>query len=429
VIVRKRISNLNEPLAYGIAFFAFLCALTLSYLQGIETTRYPDAPLFIEQASGILKGWESMKLNSLIFLSPLGFTSTLALSFFLSQSSSLILFKIILAIIHGLSTFLVASIGKSIGMPKKFWFLAAFCFSLDPFILISALDIQVETLVTFLVLWWGYLLILKPKSYFQQNLQAIGFGVSGFFAVSIRPNILIPFSLLALMMFYSWRSKPFGKILITKSLLSFFSPLIIFEILISKLYGGFVFLAANGGLNTVLTCREQFLSQYTGLISRATNVEINQTYYAQLQQIKESILLQNPGISFSDLNREYLSLGVETCFQDPGKSAVVLVVKSIALWRPFTVIGAYGITISLLSLLIWLPLSFATIWFLVRKHSNRNASEVSKYFLILAIGFTVSLIPSSTQIRHRVAFVEPYYWLFGVYALFILLPKIRKARD
>jgi uncharacterized membrane protein len=420
--------RIKVPIAIWIGLFAFFLVLFLNYLQGIDTTRYPDAPLFIDQALGILNGWDFMKSNSLLFLSPLGFTSTLAGSFYISQSTSILLFKVLLAATHGLSTYLVAIIGKSMGMSRRFWLLAAFCFSLDPFLLVSAIDIQVETFVTFFVLFWGYLFMVEAKNHYQLYFQTIAFGLSGFIAITFRPNILIPFALLTIFLFYSWRRETFRWKLIANTLLSFLTPLAIFEVIISKLYGGFVFLAANGGLNTVLTCKAQFLSQYTGLISSVTNREVNRTYYAELQAIKSDILLQNPNISFSDFNQEYLKIGLDTCFENPIQSGFVVLVKSIALWRPFTVIGAYGISISLLSLLIWLPLSLATIWVLIRKNSLKGVRIMSKYFVILAVGFTISLVPSSTQIRHRVAFAEPFYWLFGVYALSITMIHLKNRK-
>ena len=427
--IKAKSTQLKVPIGIYIGILASVWVLFLSFYQGIETTRYPDAPLFIEQANGILQGWDFVKSNALVFLSPLGFTSTIALSFYISQSTSLLLFKVILALTHGLSAFLVAGIGKSMGMSKRFWVIAALCFSLDPFICISALDIQVETFVTFLVLLWAYLFLAEPKNRYQANLQAISFGVSGFYGVTIRPNILIPFILLSVLFFHSWQGAKFQRMRTTKSLLFFFAPLVAFEIMITKLYGGFVFLAANGGLNTVLTCKSIFLSQYTGLISKTTNVEVNRTYYSQLQALKEEILFQNPNLSFSGLNREYLKVGIETCLQNPPESLFILLVKSIALWRPFTVIGAYGISISLLSLLVWLPLSLATIWVLMQKQSRANVCKVNKFFIVLAVGFTISLIPSSTQIRHRVAFAEPFFWLFGLYAFSIVLTQIRKKNS
>ena len=415
------------PFAMGVLGAG--AALILTYIRGFENTHYPDAPLFISQAESILRGWNYMTLHPLVFEAPLGFPVLISSTFLINGGTSLALFKIFLSLCHGISTFLVASIGIRMGLPRLFWILAALFFSLDPFMLSAATDIQVEPLVTLIVLFWAYLFLLPSENSKRYILQIICFPISGFIAITFRPNILIPFLLLSILMFRSWFTNHLSRSLMLTSISIFFSLLTVYEVFLSRLYGGFVFLAANGGLNTVLTCRDQFLSQYLGFISTKQNSQINHSYYAYLQNLRKDLIARQPNISFSQLNHEYLSTGLATCLENPIKSSYVLIVKSIALWRPYTVFGAYGTKVALISLFIWLPLTLATVWYLTRSNLTMPNRILRNYFLILSIGFTISLIPSSTQIRHRVAFVEPFYWLFAAYMLGILFSHWRKSRS
>ena len=127
---------------------------------------------------------------------------------------------------------------------------------------------------------------------------------------------------------------------------------------------------------------------------------------------------------------ELTSIVLDTCLANPLNSIWVLLVKAFALWRPFTVFGAYGIEVFIFSLLLWVPLTLATIWFLLQKEMSPKCILLKKYFIVISIGFTLSLLLTPTQIRHRVAFAEPFYWLFFLYFLqHIVSTKGKSRRD
>ena len=403
------------PLGLGItgAVFCFI----LTNIRGLESSNYPDAVLFINQAKVITRGWAYMLQDPLIFTSPLGFSGLLSTTLLLSGGSSLAYFKLFLSICHGLSTFLVAQIGIRMGLPRLFWAGAALLFSLDPFVLFAATDIQVESLVTLIVLFWAYLFLIPSENHKATIMQAVSFSFSGFIAVTIRPNILIPFILLSIFLFRIWFTRAPKWSLYATAISIFFGFLTLYEIFLTKLYGGFVFLSTNGGLNALLACRKQFLPQYLGLISVDENSRINREYFTYLESLRSSIIAKDPNISFSQLDHEYLSRAISSCTEDPVGSSFVLLVKSLAVWRPYTVVGAYGIEIAVISLLVWLPLTLLAVWYLTRRNLSVPNLVLRNYFLVLSIGFTISLLPSSTQIRHRVAFVEPFLWLFTAFFL------------
>ena len=74
------------------------------------------------------------------------------------------------------------------------------------------------------------------------------------------------------------------------------------------------------------------------------------------------------------------------------------------------------------SFLLWVPLTIVVIKFLVTRNLSRNERLLRLFFLVLSFGYTASLLLTPTQIRHRVAFAEPFYWLI----FFISLPAILK---
>ena len=182
---------------------------------------------------------------------------------------------------------------------------------------------------------------------------------------------------------------------------------------LSKLYAGFIFLSTAGAANAEFMCRKEFIPQYFGLISAEENNRINAV--ATQSTTTQELLSINPNFTIPELNREYTKLGVSTCLEDPLGSLTVIAVKFFALWRPFTVFGAYGIELFLLSLIIWLPMTLVAIWYLISKQRNESGKAIQRYFLVMSLGFTLSLLLTATQIRHRVAFAEPFYWMFLLY--------------
>jgi hypothetical protein len=189
-------------------------------------------------------------------------------------------------------------------------------------------------------------------------------------------------------------------------------PLIIFEYLISKIYNGFVFLSPAGGVNAEFMCSKEFVPQYIGLISQSENTRINNWWYEASKS--SEILANQSSFSIPKLNSELWQIGIQKCLDEPITSLAVLALKPIALWRPYVVYGAYGTSVFLISMIVWVPLSIATLYVLFKRTSLNQMQLLKTYFIVLAITFTVSLEITPTQIRHRVAIAEPFYWLFAV---------------
>jgi len=409
----------QESLIPGaIGLLGGLIALLVTSLRGVESTKFPDARPILEQAYGITEGWSFMQSHTLLQSNPLqlqfpwGLPAILAFTFFVSSSTSLFLFKVLLAVIHGFSVFLLARLGQQMQLKNIYWILAAIGFSLDPFILSSATDIQTESFTTLFVLCWAYMYLNWTVSTERVLLRIIIFPVTGFLAIVIRPNIILPFMLVAIFMLFAWHRNGIRNRVLITSIFVFVTLLIAFEIFLTRLYAGFVFLAPNGGLNSVLTCRPEFIPQYLGGASNAENLKINGWYSNYLQEMTSDILAKQQSLSIPSVNEELYRSGLSYCLENPVSSIGVLMLKIFALWRPFLVIGAYGMPLVILSAFLWVPMTVAAVVYLSNTKLSRVNRQLKVYFMLLALGFTLSLLPAATQIRHRVAFAEPFYWLF-----------------
>ena len=396
-----------------IGFNAFVVALVVAISRGINGVFQNDAKGYVAEAQGMLEGWKFMQENPEKFGHGFGFTGIILSTFLMSGTTSLVFLKLILALGHGLSSYLVARISQLVGLKEKFWIAASLLFTFDPFMILAATDAQTESLTTLLVLWWCYLYISKSKDRILGWPLTLLFTFSGIFSVIMRPNSLLPFLFIAFILFRKWTKQGFKKSIFLISISFFLSAISLYQVFLTKLYSGFIFLSTAGAANAEFMCRKEFIPQYLGLISADENNRIN--VIATQSTTTQELLSINPNFTIPELNREYTKLGISTCLDDPLGSIEVIIVKFFALWRPFTVLGAYGIELFLLSLIIWLPMTVVTIWFLITNQRNESTKALQRYFLVMSLGFTLSLLLTATQIRHRVAFAQPFYWIFLLY--------------
>lgn len=416
-------ANLISPKLIGLLGILIACCATLT--RGIENTSISDATFYINQATNMLRGWAWMQSNPGSFGGALGFSSLIALAFHATGNTSLFVIKLALAMGHGASTYLVAKIGVRLGLRKRFWVAAALLFALDPFVLIAATDIQTESIVTLIVLSWALTYLTPIITHDPILLRVTTFILSGFIAILIRPNMLVPFLLIAVLIFLSWIHQGVRIIEVIAASALFVTLLSLFEIIITRLYGGYVFLATNGGFNMALTCRKEFIPQQIGFLSASENTKINVWWKNYLSQVAEEIAQKSPNLSIPQLNHEFYNEGLSYCLSHPAQSLGILILKSVALWRPYLAFGAYNFSAFMLSLFIWIPLTAITFWYVLNKKLSKIQISLRNYFIVMSIGFTTSLLVTPTQIRHRIAFAEPFYWLFLATFLHLYFQKRR----
>jgi hypothetical protein len=406
-----RTFNKNKFNLKLVGLFGFIVAIALTNFRGIQNTGADDAKSYVAQANEILNGWSYIKSNPGVLSHGTGFVLLIALTFFIMGSSSLFTFKIILAIGHGVSTFLVASIGQKLGISKRYYILAALLFAIDPFILYAATDIQTESLTTLFVLYWGYLYVSDSNNRLTL-IHLCLFSLTGIVHIMIRPNAILPFLVIAVFMYYKWFHDFVKKFMIVLSGLLFILLLTIYEIFLTNVYSGFVFLSPIGGASAPLMCRDEFIPQYLGFASKEENARIND--WVTIDNPLSTPVNAKPGMTLSEVSHLQWQQGIADCLSQPIKSIGVLLIKTFALWRPFVVYGAYDVKIFMFSLILWLPLTIFAIKFLFTKKLDTQSNNLRVYFILLSASFTLSLLLTPTQIRHRPAFAEPFYWIFAL---------------
>jgi hypothetical protein len=404
-----------------------LASFLLSLRVGLNSWSFPDAVHFIKQANAMNNGFQYMENNPDEMQFPFGLPTIIAIMFRIQGSDSLITTKLILICFHVAALICFTLIVRKLIENPKIQFLTILAFSFDPFILSQAIDLQTEPITTFFILWWCYVYLSEVKDTKRGCLTIVLFYLSGIFEVITRPNSLIPFIGIGILVFMKHRK---SEMHLKFHLLGMgiFSGLLIFQAFLWTVFGGFLFLAANGGQNLVLACRNEFVPQYLGVASESQNQEINACYFQYLNDAISKIMFDQTMVSIPQLNKELFKIGFENCTNNLLETTGLLVLKVFGLWRPSTVFGAYGTTIFVLSILIWLPLSIATCVYLLRKTNNLHQQKFKYFVIMLWVLFTISLFPSATQIRHRIAFSEPFLWIIAGMLLsnFLQEKKLKK---
>lgn len=419
----------DAHLSLMLGIFAFLIALAVDLIRGFEYVilQADGKNDYVTQANEMLQGFDYMVANPNPLGHGIGFSFLIALTFAVTGSKSFILLKIILALCHAVSALLLSKIGQKIELPRPAWIAATLIYAIDPFILFAVSDVTTEAITTLAVIYWAYLYLHTELLTKILKFHAALFFFSGFYLVTARPNSILPLTVITIMLALKWKQQGLG--FKTTLMLSqfFLAPLIFFEYLISKIYNGFVFLSPAGGVNAEFMCSKEFVPQYVGIISQAENTRINNWWYGASKS--SEILAAQNSYSIPKLNAELWQVGIQKCLEDPLTSTGVLAIKPFALWRPYVVFGAYSPSVFVISLLVWVPLSLATLYVLTKRTSNRNLHLLKIYFIMLAVTFTISLEITPTQIRHRVAVAEPFYWIFALVVVTQVIKHLRREKQ
>ncbi len=413
----------REP--FYVWLTAFITCLVINLINGFSTIRLTDAADYYKQAVEIDYGLAYVLKNPEDFSHNLPFSFLIHMSFELIGSNSLVLFKILSILAFSYSAVLFRKVLEVIDLNFRFRIGATLLYIFDPFLLISTIDVQTESFVTLIVLQW-LLLYLRIKET-EGNKDGIIYGVFilGLFAVILRPNMFLVF-LVILVMFY--RGDARNMLYRRSSIISISTFVLVFtlyEIFLTKLNGGFVFLANYGGIGAAYTCNPEFVPQYLGFASDAKNDQIN-AWFSSVSNTESA----NQLYSLAEINSRMYATGISTCLEDPVKSFFVLVAKFYSIWRPHTVIGAYGISVAFISFFLWAPCLYFTYSFLRRKQKSNIEKRLSTYFIVISMSFMPSLLITINQVRHRVSFAEPFFLIFFAIGISQLNKTLkRKAPD
>ena len=409
--IDRKYFNWITPKRIGIG--ATLSAVAISVFRGIENFGIPDGQGYVTQANSILKGTPFLFSISDIFVHNIGLSFVIALTFIISQSTSLVLFKLLLAVSHGIAVYFLVQIGKEFGLKKGYWVASSMFFALDPFVLSAATSVGTENLTTLIIVYWCHLYVVPVAARSRQLWRILLFTFSGCFAITLRPNFLLPFLFVAIILFIKWRQDAVRASTLALSVFLFLVFFSVYEVFLTRLNGAFVFLASYSGFGIGYACRPEFIPQYLGYASSGENARIN--HWLNVENPLQAIIVsKTPSLSPVQIDHEMMRIGITTCLENPLQSIGVLGLKFFAIWRPFTVIGSYGVTVFIFSILILVPITFGTLLFLFRKNLPEKAQLVKKFFIVISLGFVPSLLITTEQLRHRLAFAEPFYWIFSV---------------
>jgi hypothetical protein len=379
--------------------------------SGINSWGFPDAPLFIEQGYAISQGMQYMRSNPSELQYPFGLPAIISIGYRISEENAVAVSRIILLLFHFLTVLVVFLILNNLKINKKIQYVAIIGFSLDPFVLKQALDLQTEPMTALFISILCLIFLIKLDSPVKYRCIPFFYFFLAFLMIVTRPNLIVPIFGISSILIYRWRRDDVPSRIIMSASASFLFYLAAFHVFLSSVFKQFVPISGNSGQNLALACRSEFLPQYLGYADSQENQLINAWYFGYLNNIKELFTNLNPLASAIDLNREYQRVGIQNCLDNPIETMILFLIKSISLWRPSTVFGAYGIEVFVASVIFWVPLTILVLRFLFSRDLTPAQSSFRLFLIVFWGLFTISLIPSATQIRHRIAVAEQFYWV------------------
>jgi hypothetical protein len=419
----KQILNFISRPKVALIIGTFLPIL-LSVRVGIEAWKFPDAGLMIEQAKAINQGSTFMIANADQVKFPFGFPLIIALGFKIFETDSIVFAKVFLLTFHLGTLLIIYRILKTLQIHPKIQFLIILGYAFDPFVLSQTIDLQSEPITAFFVSWWFLLAIIELDSRIKKVIIPMTFYFSGFLAIITRPNLILPFFGIAIFLTLKWKQDHVSRNSLTIGISSFTFILSLYHIFLYKIFRAFVILAPNGPINFALGCRKEFVPQYLGIATKSQNIEINKWYTAYLQDLISGVGKNGLSFDYQKTSEAFTKAGISNCTENPLDTIWVLLLKLVGIWRPFTVFGAYDLKIFLFSIIFWIPLTFVTVQFLLKKSSDKNLQNIRLFLFIFWGLFTISMLPSSTQIRHRIPVAEQFYWI--ILAIYLNNRFIRK---
>jgi len=384
-----------------IVTYAFFVSLTLSYLRGISLNFSQDSKDYISGANNLQNGITWILNNPDQFAKPLGLPFQILILKTLFGVHWLIGFKVLSALLHALTAVLLYKICLLLEVRKK---LALFCgllFASDPLILVSTTDITTETIATLTITFWCYWAMLKVNRISVSNIHKIGFVLVSIFCITTRPNYLfILFAVLILLII-----KQNLRILRSSEIVAFILFFTVFQAFILFLYKSFILIAPGSGLGMYFFCRGELNQQAIGIIDEEKNASLNTWVLQSLTNQSDIFFSTNPNGSFSEFNQFLSSEGLKYCLSNPGEGLVSVLIRGVGNWRPFVAFGAYGLSTFVISFVILGSLLLGTAFFIFGRKTKAQ-DHFMHFFLATSLAFTLSILVTPTQIRHKVAFSE-----------------------
>jgi hypothetical protein len=389
-----------------LGFYAFAISISYSLVRGIGQTYSQDSLDYISIADNLSNGLSWIFSNPDSFAKPLGLPILLALLKFIAGGAYILCFKILMAIFHGLTIFLACRIMQKLQIKSLLIIVVAFLMASDPLILSSTTDVTTETIATLTITYWLYWSILLFTNQKPSMIEELFFVVLSILCILTRPNYFFVFIGVLVGTKLILKS---GKIL-TRPIAIMFFLLLIYELFVCFLYGGFLFLAPGSGLGIYFLCKGQLNPQSLGILSSSKNSELNSWVLDSLDSASMAFRSQSTSASFIDFNQFLTKEGIAYCINNPGEGFLTTLAKVFGTWRPYVAFGAYGYVTFIASLVILTLITFCSIRFLISR-KTKIEKFLASILVWTGLFFTITIIVTPTQIRHRIAFAETILWI------------------
>lgn len=402
----------------SVGIYAFILSLLISFSRGVNLNFSQDSKDYISDAENLANGFTWMFNNADQFTKPLGLPFQVLILKVLFGANWLITFKFVSALLHAITAVLVLKICFFIGVRRHLSLLCGLVFASDPLVVISTTDLTTETIATLTITLWFYWALNKlsdEKITLCLKLTLVLFTV---LCIATRPNYL--FIILSIVFFLIVKKN--YKILKSPEIVSISALVGLFQIFVCFLYKGLILIAPGSGLGMYFFCRGNLNQQAIGLLNSERNTTLNNWVLDSLMKQSELFFSQNPDLGFVAFNNFLTSSGLNYCLANPAEGLVSIFLRGVGNWRPFVAFGAYGLSTFILSMLILGTLLAGTIMFLIMLKS-RTERMFMQIFLVASAAFTLSILVTPTQIRHRIAFSESLMWICCVILINRVLTK------
>ena len=404
----QKLSDIGNPRRNSLilSFYAFAISIVYSLFRGIGKTYSQDSLDYISSADNLLNGLSWIFSNPDSLAKPLGLPFLLAALKIVFGSAYIICFKILMATFHGLTIFLACKIMQKLQIRSLIIIIVALLMASDPLILSSTTDVTTETIATLTITYWIYWSVLLFTRQKPSMIKELFFISISFICILTRPNYVFVF--IGLLVGTKLILKT-SRILTRPNTILIFS-LAIYEIFVCFLYGGFLFLAPGSGLGIYFLCKSQLNPQSIGILSPSKNSELNSWVLDSLNAASSSFSSQKVSASFIEINQYLTKEGITYCLNNPAEGFITVLAKVYGTWRPYVSFGAYNYVTFTVSLVILSLITFCSVRFLISRKTSIE-KFMGSIMIWTSLLFTLTIIVTPTQIRHRIAFAETMLWI------------------
>jgi hypothetical protein len=349
-------SKNSRPLVVLTIFMGFLVSFIFTAKGGFSESTFGDSADYINSARSVFSNEGFYRGDSTWpFFRPPGYPFTIAITWFLVGSESIIALKILNLVLHLSSTFLLFRLANIRFSQRASIFSASF-FLFNPFTLMPLSEVQTETITTFLFISF-VLLILAQNSFF--TTAALCF--VSVYLVAVRPEYLIFLALtvICILAIKSTRREYLSKILILTTCLILSLSWWGFQN--KKATGDFILLTNAGSYFLWNGSTDLVLDNYAISLRHDPNYD-KRTYEALQKEISD--LKTSWGKEFEDASTGkkssyWFQAYTENVKQNPTRYVLKTFEKGVVFIRPFLNPRSHGLEIALMSLIVLLPMTIS----------------------------------------------------------------------